>query len=41
VSDFFASIYHALGYTSADSVRDLAGRPHHFVQGRVVAKLFA
>jgi len=40
VTDFFATIYHALGYTSADSVKDLAGRPHHFLQGRPVSKLF-
>ncbi len=40
VSDFFASMYHALGYTSASAVKDVAGRPHHFVQGRVVARLF-
>lgn len=40
VSDFFASIYQALGYTSADAVMDISGRPHHFVQGRPVARLF-
>ncbi len=40
VTDFFATIYHALGYTSADSVKDVTGRPHHFVQGRPVMKLF-
>ncbi len=40
VTDFFASIYQALGYTSANAVKDVAGRPHHFVQGRPVAKLF-
>jgi hypothetical protein len=40
VSDFFASMYHALGYTSASAVTDVTGRPHHFVQGRPVAKLF-
>ncbi len=41
VTDFFASIYHALGYTSADSVKDVTGRPHHFMQGRPVMKLFS
>jgi hypothetical protein len=40
VSDFFASMYHALGYTSSSAITDLTGRPHHFVQGRPVAKLF-
>ncbi len=40
VSDFFASMYHALGYTSASAVTDVSGRPHHFVQGQPVAKLF-
>ncbi|MBM3982512.1 MAG: DUF1501 domain-containing protein [Planctomycetes bacterium] len=40
VSDFFASMYHALGYTSASAVKDATGRPHHFVTGRPVAKLF-
>jgi Protein of unknown function (DUF1501) len=40
VTDFFATMYHAIGYTSADAVTDLTGRPHHFVQGRPVLKLF-
>jgi hypothetical protein len=40
VTDFFATIYHALGYTAADAVTDVTGRPHHFVQGRPVQKLF-
>lgn len=39
VTDFFATMYHALGFTSADAVRDVAGRPHHFMQGRPVPKL--
>jgi hypothetical protein len=39
VTDFFATMYHKLGYTSADAVRDLAGRPHYFVQGQPVSKL--
>jgi hypothetical protein len=40
VTDFFATLYHALGYSSADAVVDVSGRPHHFVQGRPVLKLF-
>lgn len=40
-TDFFATMYHALGYTSADAVTDVSGRPHHFVQGRPVMKLFS
>ncbi|MBA4067549.1 MAG: DUF1501 domain-containing protein [Isosphaera sp.] len=40
VTDFFATIYHALGYTAADAVVDVSGRPHHVVQGRPVSKLF-
>jgi len=39
VTDFFATMYHALGYTSADAVKDVSGRPHHFVQGQPVQKL--
>jgi hypothetical protein len=41
VTDFFATMYHALGFTSADAVRDVSGRPHHFMQGNPVRKLFA
>jgi CheY-like chemotaxis protein len=40
VTDFFATMYRALGYSDADAVTDVSGRPHHFVQGRPVAKLF-
>lgn len=40
VTDFFATIYHAFGYTAADAVTDVTGRPNHFVQGRPVKKLF-
>ena len=39
VTDFFATMYAALGFTSADAVTDVSGRPHHFLQGRPVAKL--
>ena len=39
VTDFFATMYHALGFTPADAVQDVTGRPHHFVQGRPVPKL--
>ncbi|MBA4188038.1 MAG: DUF1501 domain-containing protein [Planctomycetaceae bacterium] len=39
VSDFFATMYQALGYTSASAVHDTSGRPHHFMQGRPLAKL--
>jgi len=38
-TDLFATMYQALGYTSADAVRDLSGRPHHFMQGQPVLKL--
>jgi hypothetical protein len=40
VTDFFATMYHALGYTDASAVTDLTGRPHHFLQGRPVMKVF-
>jgi len=40
VTDFVSTIYHALGYTSADAVKDPFGRPHHFLQGQPVMKLF-
>lgn len=39
VTDFFATMYQALGYTSASAVHDTSGRPHHFMHGRPVAKL--
>jgi arylsulfatase A-like enzyme len=40
VSDFVATIYHALGYGPGASVTDPAGRPFFFVQGKPVAELF-
>jgi len=40
VTDFFATMYHALGYDGSSAVHDASGRPHHFVQGRPVLKLF-
>jgi hypothetical protein len=40
VTDFVATIYHALGFTSADAVKDSFGRPHHFLVGQPVRKLF-
>jgi hypothetical protein len=40
VTDLFATMYHALGYSGADAVKDATGRPHHVVQGRPVMKLF-
>jgi hypothetical protein len=40
VTDFFATMYHALGYTDASAVTDVSGRPHHFLQGRPLLKLF-
>jgi arylsulfatase A-like enzyme len=39
VSDFVATIYHALGYDSSTRVTDPSGRPHFVVQGRPVAEL--
>jgi hypothetical protein len=41
VTDFFATMYYALGFTSADAVKDVSGRPHHFMQGNPVRRLFA
>lgn len=40
VSDFFATMYHALGYGSETHVTDLTGRPHFVVQGKPVQNLF-
>jgi hypothetical protein len=40
VSDFVATIYHALGYGAETRVTDPLGRPHHFVQGKPVRELF-
>lgn len=40
VTDFVATIYHALGYGAGTVVHDLGGRPHPIVQGRPVTGLF-
>ena len=40
VSDYFATIYKALGYGSNAIVTDLTNRPHHITQGRPIAGLF-
>lgn len=40
VKDFFATIYHMLGFDRDSRVVDPAGRPHFFVEGTPVAKLF-
>ena len=40
VSDFFATMYHALGYGSETYVSDPSGRPHHIVQGKPLLELF-
>ncbi|MBC8355635.1 MAG: DUF1501 domain-containing protein [Planctomycetes bacterium] len=40
VSDFVATIYHALGYDRNTKVIDYSGRPHYIVQGRPVMPLF-
>jgi hypothetical protein len=40
VSDFFATMYHALGYGSDSHAIDPAGRPFFFVQGKPVPGLF-
>jgi arylsulfatase A-like enzyme len=40
VSDFVATIYHALGYGSQTYVTDQAGRPHFVVEGKPVLELF-
>jgi len=40
VTDFVATIYHALGYSSETVVHDVGGRPHHIVQGEPLLKLF-
>jgi hypothetical protein len=40
VSDFFATMYHALGYGSDTHVTDLTGRPFNVVQGNPVMSLF-
>lgn len=40
VRDFFATIYHALGFKNDAKVLDPQGRPHFFIEGRPVEKLF-
>jgi len=40
VSDFFATMYHALGYGPETRVTDPAGRPHYIVEGKPVRDLF-
>jgi hypothetical protein len=40
VSDFIATIYHALGFGSDTRVTDPIGRPHYVMQGRPVRELF-
>ena len=40
VSDFVATIYHALGYGAETHVTDRFGRPHYIVQGKPVRELF-
>jgi hypothetical protein len=40
VTDFVATIYHALGYDESSTVIDQLGRPHHFVKGTPVTALF-
>jgi hypothetical protein len=40
VRDFFATIYHALGFTHDAKVLDPMGRPHFFIEGNVVGSLF-
>jgi uncharacterized protein (DUF1501 family) len=40
VSDFVATIYHALGYGAETRVIDPFGRPHFIVQGKPVLGLF-
>jgi hypothetical protein len=40
VSDFVATMYHALGYGGDTRVVDPIGRPHYIVQGKPVTELF-
>jgi hypothetical protein len=40
VTDFFATMYHALGHGPDTRVYDPVGRPHYIVQGRPVLGLF-
>jgi hypothetical protein len=39
-SDFFATMYHALGYGPDTRVVDPVGRPHYIVQGKPLLELF-
>ncbi len=41
VSDFVASMYHALGYGADTHVTDPTGRPHFIVQGKPVLEIFS
>jgi hypothetical protein len=40
VRDFFATIYHALGFAHDAKVLDPVGRPHFFIEGQPVERLF-
>lgn len=40
VRDLFATIYHTLGFSHDSKVFDPSGRPHFFVEGKVIEKLF-
>ena len=40
VSDFVATIYHALGYDADTQVVDPLNRPHHIIAGRPLLSLF-
>ena len=40
VSDFVATIYHALGYDGKTQVVDPLDRPHYVIAGRPVLSLF-
>ena len=40
VRDLFATIYRALGFSHDSKVFDPSGRPHFFVEGKVIDKLF-
>ena len=39
VRDLFATIYHALGFEQESKVLDPSGRPHFFIEGKVVNEL--
>jgi len=40
VSDFVATVCHALGYGAETRVTDPLGQPHEIVQGKPVCELF-